>query len=94
MNESIDMETIPELAPTFRFQWEEVQNCYVVLYPEGMVKLSQTAGHIMLRCDGTKKVSEIIDELQAEFPGAELSNDVINFVEQAKENGWIRNKSK
>ena len=94
MSEPINKETIPELAPTFRFQWEEVQDCYVVLYPEGMVKLSQSAGQIMKRCDGTKTVSEIIDDLEVEFPGAELTNDVINFMEQAKENGWIRNKSK
>jgi pyrroloquinoline quinone biosynthesis protein D len=93
MNEEFQMESIPELAPTFRFQWEEVQDCFVVLYPEGMVKLSQSAGEIMKRCDGEKSVAEIISELNSQFPGAELSNDVINFLKQAKENGWIRNKS-
>ncbi|HBQ81209.1 MAG TPA: pyrroloquinoline quinone biosynthesis peptide chaperone PqqD, partial [Erwinia persicina] len=23
----------------YRLQWEEVQNCHVILYPEGMAKL-------------------------------------------------------
>ena len=56
-------ETILEIVPTFRVQWEEVQNCYVVLYPEGMVKLSQSAGEIMKRVDGKKSISDIIMDL-------------------------------
>ena len=40
---NIEIDSIPEVAPTFRVQWEEVQDCWVVLYPEGMVKLSQSA---------------------------------------------------
>ena len=50
MNRPLDTD-MPELAPTFRFQWEEAQNCWVILYPEGMVKLSPTAGEIMKRCE-------------------------------------------
>ena len=92
MSEEIQDSFIPELAPTFRFQWEEVQDCFVVLYPEGMVKLSQSAGEIMKRCDGQKSVADIISDLGEQFPGVELSGDVFNFLKQAKENGWIRNK--
>ena len=83
---------IPEIAPTFRFQWEEAQNCYVILYPEGMVKLSQSAGEILKRCDGEKSVEHIITDLQTAFDEDDLKNDVINFLQQAKENGWIRYK--
>lgn len=85
---------IPEIAPTFRFQWEEAQDCYVILYPEGMVKLSQSAGEILKRCDGSKDAERIIAELEADFPGADLRKDVNNFLEQAKNNGWIRFKAK
>lgn len=85
---------VPEIAPTFRFQWEEAQGCYVILYPEGMVKLSHSAGEIMKRCDGEKDASEIISELKTTFPGVELEDDVHNFLENAKNNGWIRFKSK
>ena len=28
----------PTLVPMFRFQWEQAQDSYVLLYPEGMVK--------------------------------------------------------
>lgn len=83
---------VPAIAPSFRFQWEEVQNCYVILYPEGMVKLSGSAGEIMKRCDGTATIAEIIDALQQDFPGADLRQDVHNFLETAKNHGWIRIK--
>ena len=56
-------ETILEIVPTFRVQWEEVQNCHVVLYPEGMVKLSQSAGEIMKRIDGEKSIIDIITDI-------------------------------
>ena len=82
----------PEIAPTFRVQWEEVQDCYVVLYPEGMVKLSGSAGEIMKRVDGTKTIETIIKELEETFSENDLENDVIQFLEVAYGNGWIRNK--
>tara|TARA_B100000029_G_scaffold201943_1_gene200159 strand:+ start:751 stop:1029 length:279 start_codon:yes stop_codon:yes gene_type:complete len=85
-------ETILEIVPTFRVQWEEVQNCYVVLYPEGMVKLSQSAGEIMKRIDGEKSVIDIIDDLSNAFDGADVKEDVMKFLEVVYGNGWIRSK--
>ena len=38
--EMIDPVSIPQLNKHFRLQWEEAQDCYVLLYPEGMVKLN------------------------------------------------------
>lgn len=35
---------VPKLEILFRFQWEEAQQAYVLLYPEGMVKLNGPAG--------------------------------------------------
>ena len=83
---------VPELTPTFRFQWEEVQGCFVILYPEGMVKLSPSAGEIMKRCNGQRSVSEIVADLKSEYPQTELETDVRRFLEEANEHGWIRPK--
>jgi pyrroloquinoline quinone biosynthesis protein D len=92
MTETFNTQDIPQIAPTFRFQWEEAQDCYVVLYPEGMVKLSASAGEIMKRCDGQNTVTKILEDLHQTFPDAELDNDVFKFLEVAHENGWIRKK--
>ncbi len=81
---------VPRLAPTFRLQWEEAQGCYVILYPEGMVQLSRSAGEILRRCDGKSSVGEIIQELRSAYENADLAQDVLQFLQKAKDNGWIR----
>jgi pyrroloquinoline quinone biosynthesis protein D len=83
---------IPQMAPTFRFQWEEAQGCHVLLYPEGMVKLNPAAGEILKRCDGEASVAGIIDNLKAAFPDTDLEADVYQFLDTAYDNQWIRHK--
>ena len=90
----MDKNTIVSIAPTFRLQWEEVQNCYVILYPEGMVKLSTSAGEIMQQVNGTDSVSVMIENLAKKFPEqGDLSSDVIKFLEVAHGNGWLTIKT-
>ena len=78
------------IAPGFRFQWEEAQNAHVLLYPVGMVKLSESAGAILGRCDGARSLENIVSSLQEAFPGADLESDVVEFLETAHDRGWIK----
>jgi len=93
MNSRFKAGDIPQMSPTFRFQWEEAQGCHVLLYPEGMVKLNPAAGEILKRCDGHANVIAIIDNLKAAFPDADLEADVYQFLDTAYDNQWIRHKS-
>jgi pyrroloquinoline quinone biosynthesis protein D len=79
----------PKLARLFRMQWEEAQGAYVLLYPEGMVKLNQSAGEILKRCDGERDVQAIIDDIEQTFNATGLEKDVLGFIEIATERGWI-----
>ena len=81
------------IAPGFRLQWEEAQDCHVLLYPEGMVKLNMAAGEILKRCDGKKTVNELIADLNNSFPDGDLKNDVYQFLEAAHEQGWIKQRT-
>ena len=81
--------SVPSVARPFRFQWEEAQACFVLLYPEGMVKLNAAAGEILKRCDGQRTVDDIIGELEEQFSVADLANDVLEFFVEADGNGWI-----
>ncbi len=90
---AISEDAVIELHKQYRFQWEEAQDSFVLLYPEGMIKLPGSAGEIMKRVDGKNKVSQIITDLEAAFPGADLRQDVIDFLEAANANGWIRQQS-
>lgn len=85
-------ETVFELQRHFRFQWEPAQQGFVLLYPEGMVKLPGSSGEIMKRIDGKLSVRAIVDDLQATFPGTDLRGDVIGFLEHVHAKGWIRAK--
>lgn len=81
---------IPSIRRHFRFQWEEAQQAYVLLYPEGMVKLNGGAGEILACCDGQASVAAIIQQLDAKFPDAGgLSNDVQEFLGVAHEQQWL-----
>jgi pyrroloquinoline quinone biosynthesis protein D len=79
----------PKLARLFRMQWEEAQGAYVLLYPEGMVKLNQSAGEILKRCDGERDVQAIITDIEQTFSATGLEKDVTGFIEIATERGWI-----
>jgi pyrroloquinoline quinone biosynthesis protein D len=77
------------IAAVYRLQWEEVQQRHVLLYAEGMIALNPAAGEILKRCDGSSTVVEIISDLEAQFPDAELAADVLEFLQEAKEKRWV-----
>ena len=77
------------IARGFRLQWEDSQGAHVLLYPEGMVRLSESAGAILSRCDGERTVDGVLESLTEAFPGAELEADVMEFLQIAREKGWI-----
>ena len=90
---SLGLDDVMELGRQFRLQWEQVQQAYVLLYPEGMVKLSQSAGEILKRIDGKLSVAAVVKNLEQAFPGTDLRQDVVNFIEVAYERGWIHPKN-
>lgn len=84
----------PELPISFsrlhRLQWEEAQQKHVILYPEGMVELNQSSAAILQMCDGTRKLAEIVSDLENQFAATGLHNDISAFLEVALSNGWIQ----
>lgn len=79
----------PRIGNGFRFQWEPAQNCHVLLYPEGMVKLNQSAGEILKRCDGERDVAAIVADLETTFNASGLFDDVAAFLAMAKAQHWV-----
>ena len=77
------------LNPLFRLQWESAQNAYVLLYPEGMVKLNASAGEILKRCDGATSVEAIVADLERAFATTGLERDVRSFLDMAAEHRWV-----
>ena len=87
---AIGLDDRPNVGPHYRLQWEEVQKAWVLLYPEGMVKLNGSAGEIMHRLNGAKTVQAVIDELESQFDATGLTPDVLDFLAIAQRQGWVK----
>ena len=85
-----DSNHVPRIGAGFRFQWEPAQNCHVLLYPEGMVKLNGSAGEILKRCDGARDVTAIVADLEQAFNAQNLDGDVKAFLEIAQKQQWVQ----
>ena len=85
----MNMSTKVSINPNFQFQWEEKQDCYVLLYPEGMVQLSQSAGEILNLCDGENTVDSITNKLEVKFSTSGLKDDIIDFIDDAMKRNWV-----
>lgn len=86
----INTEKTLRFSPMYRLQWEEAQQKFVILYPEGMVELNQSSAEILKLCDGSRALSAIVAELEQKFATSGLTNDVTNFLNVALQNGWIQ----
>ena len=81
---------VPKLRRGFRLQWEPVQDCHVLLYPEGMIKLNESAGEILKLVDGQQSIAAIIAALSSRFPDVPgLDEDILAFMEVANAQFWI-----
>lgn len=86
------MSTLPErpkLSRRFRLQFEETQNRWVLLYPEGMVQLNPSAAEILKRCDGERTMGAIVHELEAAFNAQGIAPQVSSLLEEGQRRGWI-----
>lgn len=82
---------IPAFRRGYRLQWEPVQQSHVVLYPEGMAKLNETATAILELVTGKQSVAGIVATLNARFPDAGgVDEDVKAFLQSAVEQKWIQ----
>ena len=80
----------PRMSSLYRMQFEPSQDHWVLLYPEGMVRLNGSAAEILERCDGRRTVDEIVAELEAVFAQPSLQDDVVGFLSQARQRGWLQ----
>lgn len=91
MEHNIQHADVYAIALHHRFQWEEAQQSYVILFPEGMIKLHGGAGEILKRVDGQASVGEIVQALQTAFPDVpDIEADILGMFDLALGKAWIR----
>ena len=71
----------PRLAPGVRLQVDRTTGKNVLLFPEGIVELNETAQEILNRCDG-RALSDITNALAEEYEAdpVTLAADVRNIL--------------
>jgi len=89
---SLDPSKTLAFSPLHRLQWEEAQQKYVILYPEGMVELNLPSAEILKLCDGEHNAEGIVEALEAKFEQTGLRNDIFGFLEVALAKNWIHER--
>ncbi len=89
MSEAPSLPLQPKLSRRFRLQFEEAQKRWVLLYPEGMVQLNDSAAEILKRCDGQRSLGEIVADLEAVFQVQDLAPQVNALLEEGQRRGWV-----
>lgn len=71
------------LAPGVRMETDRATGEAVLLFPEGVLILNETAREIVARCDGKTTMAEIAEALASEYETsvAELENDLTECLD-------------
>lgn len=88
----MDDEATLALRRGYRLQWEARQESWVLLFPEGMIKLSDTAALILQECVAPTRVDAVIERLQSRFPGEAIADDVRDFLRDVHEQQWLEHR--
>ncbi len=81
----------PKLRPGCRLS-NSAQQGNVLLIPEGVLQLVGPGRKILEHCDGQRNVSEIVRDLQTEFPAvdpARIESEVNTFLERLHQKGVL-----
>ena len=81
--------TFPKLSRGYRMQYEQVQSAWVLLYPEGMVKLNDSSAEILRRCNGERSIEAMVADLQILFNVKGIAPQVRELLQEGMRRGWI-----
>lgn len=90
---SLELDDVIEIHPMYLLRWEEAEQAYILLYPEGIVKLNAPAAEVLKLCVGGRSVGDILAGLKAVFAAEDIDDDVYEFLEVSNDKGWTRRKA-
>jgi pyrroloquinoline quinone biosynthesis protein D len=82
MPETSSVPERPKLAPGVRLHFDKARDAWVLLAPERVIELEGPANDILQRCDGSRSIDQIIDELAVVYTAdrAEIAGDVTEML--------------
>ena len=87
----LDPAFVPKLAKKARLKHDRHSNKTMILYPERGLELNDAAAEIAKKCDGTRSIAVIADELASEHEAerAVIETDVLAFVAMLRDKGLL-----
>jgi pyrroloquinoline quinone biosynthesis protein D len=71
----------PRLATGVRLAFDKVRDRHILLYPEGVVTLNETAVAVLELCDGERTIGDIAAQLGSQFQeNPDLRADVEQLI--------------
>jgi pyrroloquinoline quinone biosynthesis protein D len=72
----------PRLAPGVRLHFDKTREAWVLLGPERVIETEGPASEILRRCDGSRTVGQIVDELAVLYTAdrTEIEGDVKDML--------------
>lgn len=64
----------PRLAPHASVRWHEVRGEWLMMLPESVVVLNDTAAAVLNLCDGRRTLDGIVTALGEEYDGVEVAD--------------------
>lgn len=82
----------PRLAPGVRLHFDERRSAWVLLAPERVIETEGPTVEILRRCDGTRTIAMVVDELAAQFVAdrAVIDADVRELLAELAEKRLLR----
>ncbi len=78
------------LRAGYRLQFETAQQAWVLLFPEGMIRLNDSAGLILQAfIEQPQTADAVVAQLQQQFPDQDIRTDVLEFLADAYEQRWL-----
>lgn len=73
------LEAVPRIRRGVKCTYDQIRGSHVVLFPEGVLVLNETAALVVEHCDGKTTVGAIAMRLAEEFDGVE-PQDIAELV--------------
>ena len=100
--ESILADSIPRLAAKARLKFDKVREKNLLLLPEKVVVLNETAASILTLCDGRQTVNTITEKIRASLKAdtgtadtsalpdlKTMKADISEFLREMEDQGWV-----
>ena len=82
MHDAAPLPERPRLAPGVRLHFDATRGAWVLLGPERVIEMEGPANEILRRCDGTRTIDQIVDELAVLYTAerTEIAGDVNDML--------------